>query len=153
MDQVIVFTGDLLTVYLPEYRVVLNQIITQSRRSSAAGAGLASAQGLSLLKRNYFPAFVTGPEPVPLDTNSADKVVKLRLSRRSASEGFREIVISVNPETKLIRRLEARTLADGLVRFDFSNVKINQGIPEQRFIYDAPASANIYNNFLFRDTD
>ena len=153
MDQVIVFNGELLTVYLPEYRVVLNQNITQSRRSSAAGAGLASAQGLSLLRRNYVPAFVTGPDPVPLDDNSSERVVKLRLTRRSVSEGFREIIVSINPETRLIRRLEGRTVADGLVQFDFSNVRINQGIPEQRFIYDSPPSANVYNNFLFRDTD
>jgi outer membrane lipoprotein-sorting protein len=153
MDQVIVFNGELLTVYLPEYRVTLNQTITQTRRSSVSGAGLASAQGLSLLSRNYTPVYVTGPEPVPLDANSNERVVKLRLSRRTVSEGFREIIISIVPDTLLIRRLEGRTIADGLVQFSFSNVKINQGIPEQRFIYDSPASSNIYNNFLFRDAD
>ena len=152
MEQVIVFNGELLTVYLPDYRVTLNQNI-QTRRSGVSGAGLASAQGLSLLRRNYTPVYVTGPEPVPLDTNSSERVVNLRLSRRSVSEGFKEIIVSINPETRLIRRLEGRTIADGLVKFDFLNVKINQGIPEQRFIYDSPASANIYNNFLFRDTD
>jgi outer membrane lipoprotein-sorting protein len=154
-EQVIVFNGELLTVYLPDYRAVLNQNITQSRRpaSGAAGASLASAQGLTLLRRNYVPSFVTGPEPSPLDSNSSERVVKLRLTRRSISEGFREIILHINPETKLIRRIEGRTIADGLVQFDFTNVKINQGIPEQRFIYDSPASANVYNNFLFRDTD
>lgn len=153
MDQVIVFNGEQLTVYLPDYRVTLNQTITQSRRSSASGAGLATAQGLSLIRRNYTPSFVTGPDPVPLDANSNEKVVKIRLTRRSVSEGFREIIMSISPDTKLIRRLEGRTIADGLVQFDFTNVKINQGIPELRFIYDSPPSANIYNNFLFRDTE
>ena len=152
-DQVIVFNGELLTVYLPEYRVTLNQNITQSRRSGASGAGMATAQGLSLLRRNYVSSFVTGPEPVQLDTNSNEKVVKLRLTRRSVSEGFREIIVSISPETMLVRRLEGRTIADGQVRFDFTNIKLNQGIPEQRFVYDAPPSANVYNNFLFRDTD
>jgi outer membrane lipoprotein-sorting protein len=80
-------------------------------------------------------------------------VVKLRLARRSVSEGFREIILNVNPTTRLIRRIEGRTIADVLVRFDFSNIKVNQGIPEQRFIYDSPASANNYNNFLFRDAN
>jgi outer membrane lipoprotein-sorting protein len=80
-------------------------------------------------------------------------VVKLRLTRRSISEGFREIILHINPDTKLIRRIEGRTIAEGLVQFDFTNVKVNQGIPEQRFIYDSPASANVYNNFLFRDAD
>ena len=153
MEQVIVFNGELLTVYLPEYRVTLNQNITQSRRSGASGAGMATAQGLSLLRRNYNPSYVTGPAPVPLDAGSGERVVKLRLTRRTVSEGYREIIVSINPDTRLIRRLEGRTIADGLVQFDFSNVKINQGIPEQRFIYDSPASANIINNFLFRDAD
>jgi len=151
-EQVIVFNGELLTVYLPEYRAVLNQSITPSRRPSS-GAGLATAQGLALLRRNYIPTFVTGPEPVPLDANSQEQVVKLRLSRRTISEGYRELILNINPETRLIRRIEGRTIADVNVQFDFTNIKTNQGIPELRFIYDSPASAYVYNNFLFRDAD
>jgi outer membrane lipoprotein-sorting protein len=146
-EQVIVFNGEMLTIYLPEYRAVLNQNI--QRRS---GASLASAQGLGVLRRNYVASFVTGPDPVPLE-NSGERVVKIRLTRRSVSEGYREIILSVNPETRLIRRMEGRTIAEGLVQFDFTNIRINQGIPEQRFIYDSPGSANVYNNFLFQDTD
>jgi outer membrane lipoprotein-sorting protein len=151
-DQVIVFNGELLTVYLPEYRAVLNQSITPGRRP-AAGASLASAQGLSLLRRNYVSSFVTGPDPVLLDENGQEEVVKLRLARRNISEGFREIILSVSPGTRIIRRIEGRTIADSMVQFDFTNVRTNQGIPEMRFIYDSPASAYVYNNFLFREVD
>jgi len=151
-EQVIVFNGELLTVYLPEYRAVLNQSITPSRRPSA-GASFASAQGLSLLRRNYVASFVSSPDPVRLDENSNEEVVKLRLARRSISEGFREIILSINPASKLIRRIEGRTIADVQVKFDFTNIRTNVGIPELRFIYDSPASAYMYNNFLFRDTD
>jgi outer membrane lipoprotein-sorting protein len=150
-EQVIAFNGDTLTVYLPGYRAILNQNV--NRRSGAGGASLATSQGLSLLRRNYAPAFVTGPEPVALDGTSAERVVKLRLTRRSSAEGFREILLDINPTTLFIRRIEGRTISDSTVRFDFSDIKINQGIPENRFIYDSPASANLYNNFLFRDTD
>jgi outer membrane lipoprotein-sorting protein len=152
-EQVIVFDGELLTVYLPEYRAVLNQVVSAGRRPGASGASLASAQGLTLLRRNYVPAFLTGPDPVPLEEGSGEMVVKLRLTRRSISEGFREIILSVDPATRLIRRIEGRTIADSLVRFDFLQIQTNQGIPEGRFLYDSPASANLYNNFLFRDTD
>jgi outer membrane lipoprotein-sorting protein len=151
-EQVIVFNGELLTVYLPEYRAVLNQNITPSRRPSA-GASLASAQGLALLRRNYVPSFVTGPNPVRLDDKVNEEVVKLRLARRNISEGFREIILSISPGSRLIRRIEGRTIADTLVQFDFTNIRPNQGIPEMRFIYDSPASAYMYNNFLFRDVD
>ena len=153
-EQVLVFNGEVLTVYIPRLRAVLNQAVSPVRRSSSpAGASLASAQGLQLLRRGYVPAFVSGPEPVPLDDRNRDLVVKLRLTRRLASEGFREIILSITPETRLIRRIEGRTIADALVRFDFTNIRINLGIPEQRFMYDSPASANLYNNFLFRESD
>jgi outer membrane lipoprotein-sorting protein len=153
-SQVIVFNGEQLTVYLPEYRAVLNQEISPAGRSSAAGgASLASAQGLTLLRRNYVASFVTGPEPEPLDEGSRERVIKLRLTRRSVSEGFREIILSIDPETLLIRRIQGTTIADALVRFDFSNIRTNLGIPEGRFIYDSPASANVYNNFMFRETE
>jgi outer membrane lipoprotein-sorting protein len=153
-EQVLVFNGQLLTVYLPDLRAVLNQPVASTRRTSGvAGASMASAQGLQLLRRGYVPAFVSGPEPVPLDERERETVVKLRLTRRLASEGYREIILSINPETLLIRRIEGRTIADVLVRFDFLNVRTNVGIPELRFAYDSPASANLYNNFLFRETD
>jgi len=151
-EQVIVFNGELLTVYLPEYRAVLNQSITPGRRP-ASGASLASAQGLNLLRRNYFPSFLTVPDPVPLEADSQEQVVKLKLARRTVSEGFREIILSINPTTRLIRRIEGRTIADVQVQFDFTNIRTNQGVPELRFIYDSPASANMYNNFLFRDSN
>ena len=152
-DQVIVFNGELLTIYLPEFRATLNQSINQSRRSNLTAAGLASAQGLTMMRRNYVPSFVSGPNPEPLDVNSSERVVKLRLTRSNVSEGFREIILSINPETRLIRRIEGRTIAESDVRFDFINIRVNQGIPRERFIYDSPASANMYNNFLFRDSD
>jgi len=114
---------------------------------------MASAQGLSMLKRNYVPSFVTGPNPEPLESGSSERVVKLRLTRRNVSEGFREIILNINPTTKLIRRIEARTIADTELRFDFSNIRINQGIPVARFAYDTPGTASMYNNFLFRDFD
>jgi outer membrane lipoprotein-sorting protein len=152
-EQVIAFNGETLTIYLPEYRATLNQNITPSRRTGAAGASLATAQGLLLLRRNYIASFVTGPAPVPLENGSEEMVVKLRLARRSVSEGFREIILNINPTTMMIQRIDGRTIADSMVRFDFSDIKINQGIPEGRFIYDSPASANNYNNFLFSDTD
>ena len=154
-EQVLVFNGDLLSIYIPRLRAVLNQTVTPVRRSSspAGGASLASAQGLQLLRRGYVPAFVTGPDPVPLDDRNREGVIKLRLTRRISSEGFREIILSIDPATSLIRRIEGRTIADAMVRFDFTNIRTNIGIPEQRFVYDSPASANLYNNFLFRDSD
>ena len=151
-NQVFVFDGQVLTMYLPEFSAILRQSINSTR--GVGGAGLASSQGLSLLRNNYVPSFLNSPNPEPLDNNNPSVLVmKLRLIRRFTSEGFREIILSIEPQTRLIRRIEGRTIADGEVRFDFTNIRVNVGIPEARFIYDAPASANVYNNFLFRDID
>ena len=38
-------------------------------------------------------------------------------------------------------------------RFDFLGVRTNQEIPEQRFVYVSPASANVYRDFLFDSED
>ncbi|GMO44795.1 MAG: outer-membrane lipoprotein carrier protein LolA [Termitinemataceae bacterium] len=149
-EQVIVFNGEMLTVYLPEYRAILNQSV---QSSGTRGAGLAASGGLTIMRRSFAAAYITGPDPVSLDDGSPEKVVKLRLSPRSGGAGFREIILSIDPSTLLIRRIAATTLGGALLRFDFSNIKTNIGIPETRFIYDSPASANVYNNFLFRDTE
>lgn len=150
-EQVIVFNGEMLTVYIPAYKAILNQSISGGGRVS--GANLATGNGLVLLRRNFAASFVTGPAPVKLDDSSSETVVKIKLTRRYGSEGFKEIVLSVNPQTMLIRRMQGTTIAGSLVQFDFTNIKTNVGIPELRFAYDSPASANIYNNFLFRDTE
>ena len=123
-EQVLVFDGSVLTVYIPRLRAVLTQAVAPVRRSTtpAVGASFATAQGLQLLRRGYIPTFLTGPEPVPLDDRNREAVVKLRLTRRIASEGFREIILCVDPQTLLIRRIEGRTIAESLVRFDFTNV-------------------------------
>lgn len=148
-EQVIVFNGEMLTIYLPDSDAILQQSIQNN--SSSAGSALATPQGLSLMNRYYTVAYEIGQDPVPLDAESTEKVVKLVLSRRNSSESFRTIQLAVNPETKLIRRIEAVTTRGETFIFNFSNYVLNQDIPDQRFIYDPPSSANNYNNFLFSE--
>lgn len=153
-EQVICFNGDLLTIYLPGSAAILNQSvdsISSSSSTSAGSANLATPQGLSLMTRYYTVAYETGQDAVPLEENSQEMVVKLVLSRRNTTESFRFINMAVSPDTKLIRRIEAVTTQGDTFRFDFTNYVINQGISDQRFIYDPPSSANNYNNFLFSE--
>jgi outer membrane lipoprotein carrier protein len=146
-DQTIVFNGKFLTIYLPTYNVVLNQSVEKD--SSTSGASLATPQGLSLMKRYYSVAYETGASPVPLEENSTEQVVVLLLSRRTTTETFRTIRLMVSAETHLIRRIDARSIAGDEVVFDFTGYALNQGILDNRFVYDSPASANIFNDFLF----
>lgn len=153
--QTIVFNGELLTVYLPGPRAILSQSVEGGSRARAAN--LATPQGLALMSRYYSIAYETGQEPVALDENTAgsaaeEKVVKLLLSRKNTSEGFRTIKLAVNPATLLIRRVEAVSAVTGEVfKFDFADYALNQNIPDTRFLYDAPSSANTYNNFLLTE--
>ena len=148
-EQVICFNGDLLTIYLPGSAAILNQTVDNSSESNSAN--LATAQGLSLLSRYYSPAYETGQEPLPLEDGSDEMVVKLILRRRNMSEAFDTIKMSVSPDTMLIRRMTAATPQGEEFEFDFKNYVLNQGISDQRFIYDPPTSANNYNNFLFSE--
>ncbi|MCR5725187.1 MAG: outer-membrane lipoprotein carrier protein LolA [Treponema sp.] len=148
-NQVIVFNGDQLTIYLPGNDAVLNQSVQNN--ASTPSANLATPQGLSLMSRYYSVAYEVGQDPIPLEEGSDDMVVRLVLSRRNTTEAFRFIKLSILPHNKLIRRIEAVTPQGETFRFDFTNYVINQGITEQRFIYDPPSSANNYNNFLFSE--
>lgn len=144
-SQVIVYDGQSLVIYVPEYRAVLSQ---QTGGTSSAAVA-ATGEGLRMLGRNYSISFETVPTPVPLPGAESESVVRLVLSRLTVAEGFRTITLSVNPETLLIRRMEGITLAGDPISYDFTGIKLDQGIPATRFIYDSPASANVYNNFLF----
>lgn len=114
------------------------------------GATLASREGLSMMRRNYTIAWESSPAETPLDQGSQEMVHRLMLSRKTVAEGFKTIRISVSASTLLIRRIEGWTVANEKISFDFTSMKLNQGIPATRFVYDAPASANVYNNFLFQ---
>ena len=149
-EQVICFNGDILTIYIKEpAEAVLQQQVSPDGTNSAAS--LTTPQGLSLMSRYYTVAYETGQNPEPLEEGSDEKVVKLILTRKSASEAFRYIKLAINNDTKLIRRIEAVTPKGEEFVFNFFDYALNQNLSEQRFVYDAPSSANNYNNFLFTE--
>jgi len=148
-EQVICFNGDVLTIYLPDPPAVLQQQVSPGGTNNTAS--LTTPQGLSLLSRYYTVAYETGQNAEPLEEGSDEMVVKLILTRKSASEAFRYIKIAINNNTKLIRRIEAVTPKGEEFVFNFFDYVLNQNLSEQRFVYDAPSSANNYNNFLFTE--
>ncbi len=142
--QVVLFDGNELIIYLPSQETILQQNVTSKDDQ-------VSARGLTLLRRYYSVAFEHGPEAVPLDEGSSLKVVNLILTRRSATEAFTTIKLSVDPNSKLIRRAIATTPQGKVYTFTFSNWVLNPEMTEQRFLYDQSSSANSYNNFLFQE--
>ena len=153
-EQTIVFDGRVLTVYLPApFNAVLTQAVSPSESGNigAGGASLATPGGLSLMRRYYSIAYETGPDPVPLSEGSSIRVVAISLTRRSTTEMFRTMRLLVDYNSRLIRRIEANTITGTRIVFSFSNYSLNQGIPNTRFVYDSPSSANVYDNFLFNE--
>lgn len=148
--QVMVSDGETLQVYIPQHNVTLEQSL--QRRTDADIATMANEQGLTLLRDNYSIAFLNSPAPVPLDeedeSDDAEMVTKLRLNWRTTDQGFRQLIISIT-EDFLIRRIVGINANYEEVQFDFENLRINEGIPETRFDYEAPSSANTFSNFLF----
>ncbi|MBR4629993.1 MAG: outer membrane lipoprotein carrier protein LolA [Treponema sp.] len=145
-EQVICFNGDRLTIYLPGSSAILNQSVQAN-----SGANMATSQGLSLMKRYYNIAYEKSSAPVPLSEGSSEQVIKLTLSRKNTAEAFRYIKMAILPESKLIRRIEGITPQGESFVFTFSSYATNVQIPDNRFVYDAPSSANNYNNFLFNE--
>ncbi len=142
--QVVVFDGEKLTFFSPQYEVVLEQ--KYKKKGSAQIENLASSQGLTILQRNYSVAYLTGPAPVPLDDGSREMVTKLRLTSHGTT-GFSQLIISARDS--LIRRIEGTEVNGDKVTMDLTNVRVNQGVPDERFNYDPPPYANVISDWLF----
>jgi len=145
-EQVLAIDGKALTIYIPRHSVIMHQPLKKG--SSASMMSMASEEGLQMLKNNYSVAYAVDPDPVPLDEGNDEMVVKLNLTWRSTDEGFRQLELSIG-ENGLIRRIIGVTVDYEEIQFDFKGIMINQNIPEARFEYDSPSSANVFENFLF----
>ncbi len=156
--QAIVFNGNQLTIFLPNSNVILNQTV-QGQGTSADGMSLATPEGLALMKRYYSISYESGQAPVPLEPaelgtpESEEMVVKLLLNRKNTTEGFRTINLAVNPDTLLIRRVQAVSVEGIEFIFDFTNYAINQNIPDMRFLFDMPSAGSTFNDFLFAESE
>lgn len=145
-NQVIVTNGKVLTIYIPSESAVFQQ--TLAKGSGGTGANLATSEGLQLLRKNYSIAYLESPKPVPLDAGSSEKVVKLKLEWRTTEEGFRQLELDIGTNG-LIRRIIGVTPTYERIQFDFTDIQTNQNIPDGRFRYHPPETANTYPNFLF----
>ena len=145
-EQVLVVDKEKLVIYIPKYRVIMQQKL--KKKGGVSGAGMASREGLRILKRNYIVSYLESPDFVPLDEGSTEMVKKLKFVWRTADEGFRQLIMSVG-EDNLIRRMVCVTADYTEMQFDFTDIKTNEGIPDTRFEYDSPARANVFENFLF----
>ncbi|NIZ19625.1 LolA family protein [Entomospira culicis] len=145
--QILVVSENKVELYLPRSGVVMEQVLPA--QSDAEVMGL-SGNGLRLLRENYFISFSNNGQPEPLESGSAERVVKLSLKWRVNAEGFRSLEISVNPETLLIRRITGITSLFENIRYDFTNITINRGMNSSIFVFTPEEGQSVvrYPNFL-----
>jgi outer membrane lipoprotein-sorting protein len=145
-EQVIVSDGLTLQIYMKDYNVTLVQRLNNTNNP----ANLATAEGLSMLRRGYNIAYKTSPGLNPIDPKNpnSEKVYQFLLRWRDSAQGFREIDMAVS-ESKFIRRIEGLTADNRRIVLQFSNLAINQNLPDTIFNYTPPPGSNRYDNFLF----
>jgi outer membrane lipoprotein-sorting protein len=141
--QVLVIDKEMLTVYLPQYQVALEQ---HYKEQPGAVENLASGPGLATLQREYSVGYLLGPSPVPLDEGSAEMVVKLKLLPLTTT-GFRQLILSVKGSQ--VRRIEGIQDNGESIVLDLQRVRVNQGIPVSRFSYTPPQDARVIADWLF----
>lgn len=144
-EQVMVSDGTDFYIYIPAQ----NTALYQRRASTTAAGSFTSKTGLDQLRSKYFASYADKPYFVPMDgANPPRQVMQIRMRWRSPSQSFRELVLSIGRDF-LIYRVDAVTYNRQSLRFDFSNIQVNKGIPDNRFTYDPPATATVVENFLF----
>ena len=144
-EQILVSNGTMLQVFIPQFNVQLRQTL---RGDADAPGGLVTAEGLALMRRNYNIAYLEGPEPVPLDPGSATFVTQLRLDRKQVTEGFRQLVLSID-DGGFIRRIVGTKVDWEQVRMDLSDIRINQRISDSFFEQESDPAASATDDFLF----
>jgi len=169
-EQVVAVDGEKLIIYIPYLNVAMEQQLKPEVEQDPTSASLATGQGLELMRNKYSIAYLDSQFPVPLeqeydefgepivledaetqDEASADAdemVYKLKLEWKTIDEGFRQLILSIN-EDFMIRRILGVTVGFQEIQLDFQNIVVNQNLPEGKFRYDSPPSANVINNFIF----
>lgn len=147
-EQIIAVDGEKLIIYIPYLNVVMEQELKKREFASDSLIDAATSRGLELMMSRYSVAYLDSQDAVDLDEENDEQVRKLQLEWRSIDEGFRQITLSISNDL-LIRRIVGVTAGFEEIQLDFTDVLINQNIPEGKFKYEPPASANIIYNFIF----
>jgi outer membrane lipoprotein-sorting protein len=141
--QVILSNGEKLEILIPSLSLILEQKFSKT----AGPQGMASEKALRMLADAYDIAYLDSPSPAALDAGSKEMVTRLKLTRRSASEMYREITLSISKDL-FIRRWEGMLEDRTSVVTDYASIKLNQGLPASKFTDDAWPEANVYSDFL-----
>jgi len=143
--DIIVSNGQTLYVYVARLRAVGRQPLKTRDKDGKSIYSAGTAEGLSNLFRRYHYRF-DRPEQ-PRDTEHGRFFI-LELKEKEITGGYDKITLYVEPETYLIRRMQASSPSGRSVELSFSNIKLNPAIDAKLFQFKEPENAKIVDNPL-----
>lgn len=137
----ILINNDELQIYNPSNNVIFKQSIAEQNTPTLG------PQSLNLFKSGYSFRFknLSGAQPTPFE-DTGEEVVTLLFAPISSDFSYEVLEVSFG-ENDLMRRIEG-TWYGREVRYDFTNIRINEGLSDNLFQVSPPAGANVWNNFM-----
>jgi outer membrane lipoprotein carrier protein len=130
--QEIVSDGQKLWVYTP----ALKQVNVAAAPQALAGPAGSFLQGLGQLREQFEVRFLNPAQPA--DT---DGLVVLNLTPKKPQPLLARLVLSVDPQSWLVRKAVLYDELGNEVRLIFLDVIVNGGLPDRLFVFTPPAGA------------
>ncbi len=141
-DQKIISNGQILYIYIPYLKVVVQQMLTEDTESEILMTGTET--GLSKLFDEYSFSFYDYSSLQPFRNSRA---YHLRLVQKTPKVGFEKMDIWV-AENGLLLQSNGRSPNGIEVSLIFSNIQLNTELPDYIFEFDVPADSQIIRNII-----
>jgi outer membrane lipoprotein-sorting protein len=141
-DQKIVSNGKVLYIYIPYLKVVCQQSLSESTESNILST--ASETGLSKLLDDYSFSFYDTSSPQPFGNTRAYHMKLLQLKPKV---GFKQMDLWVS-ENGIILQSNGTSPNGVKVSLTFSNIRLNEELPDYIFDFEVPADAQIIRNVI-----
>jgi outer membrane lipoprotein-sorting protein len=151
--QVICTNGYMLWVYLEYLNILLKQELMFKEKMRTEEGQLQNVINPVMLNVIGYDKLVSDYSVEYNETKSKSeykdgtKVYKLKLIRWKTTTGINTIFLTVQ-DNGLIRKVEGITSVYRKVTIELDNIRVNSGVGDNRFEYDAPAHANTIENFI-----
>ncbi len=146
-EQKIVSNGNLLYIYIPYLKVVVQQLLTEETESSIIAT--TSETGLLKLFDEYSFSFY---DTSILQPYKNTKAYHLKLTQKTPKVGFKKMDIWVS-EGGLILQSNGYSPNGINVSLIFSNIKLNTELPDYIFDFEVPVDAQIIRNIIVPFSD
>jgi outer membrane lipoprotein-sorting protein len=147
-DQVIVSNGELLYIYIPSLKVVVQQSLSEDTESPLLTT--TTEAGLTRLFDEYSFSFYDSSDVQPYGDTFA---YHIKLTQQRPKVGFKNMDFWVS-EKGLILQSNGTSPNGANISLIFSQIRTNTELPDYIFDFEVPADAQIIRNIIvpFADT-